>query len=303
MVRTLPRMTSCGEPIDPSPDDFGFLRDSRDAVGDFAELRQRMDEDGYLFLPGFLNRNDVARVRAEICQTLAGEGLLDPGTPVEQAIARPGVRIAFRPDIANASTSLKEIIYGPAMMALYDGLFEEPSAHYDYTWMRVVAPGLGTQPHCDIVYMGRGTSRLYTAWVPFGDIPIEVGGLIVLEGSHRLRHLKETYGRLDVDSHCENAEGISAMERAGFLASGAVAGDPAGLRARLGGRWLTADFQVGDLLTFEMFLVHGSLDNGSDQIRLSTDSRYQRASDPFDERWVGEHPIGHGEEAKRALIC
>jgi hypothetical protein len=38
-------------------------------------------------------------------------------------------------------------------------------------------------------------------------------------------------------------------------------------------------------------------------LRLSMDTRYQLASDPIDERWVGEGPIGHGEKARKGIIC
>jgi len=31
-----------------------------------------------------------------------------------------------------------------------------------------------------------------------------------------------------------------------------------------------------------------------DRLRISTDTRYQLASEPADERWSGEEPIGHG---------
>ncbi len=39
--------------------------------------------------------------------------------------------------------------------------------------------------------------------------------------------------------------------------------------------------------------MHGSLRNLTCRFRLSTDTRYQRASDPVDERWVGEDPKAH----------
>jgi hypothetical protein len=58
------------------------------------------------------------------------------------------------------------------------------------------------------------------------------------------------------------------------------------VQQQFGGRWLTTEFQAGDLLIFTMFTLHCSLDNTSPRIRLSTDSRYQPAADPVDERWV-----------------
>jgi hypothetical protein len=60
---------------------------------------------------------------------------------------------------------------------------------------------------------------------------------------------------------------------------------------------------MGDLLTFRMDTVHASTDNRTHRIRLSTDTRYQRASEPADERWIGENPIGHSQAGKRGRIC
>ena len=56
-----------------------------------------------------------------------------------------------------------------------------------------------------------------------------------------------------------------------------------------------------------MATLHASLDNQGDTIRLSSDTRYQRADEPIDERWItgphGEKPIAHGLAAKRGRIC
>jgi hypothetical protein len=52
-----------------------------------------------------------------------------------------------------------------------------------------------------------------------------------------------------------------------------------------------------------MYTVHASVDNQLGQFRLSTDSRYQPASKPADERWVGPNPVGHGLAGKRGRVC
>lgn len=52
-----------------------------------------------------------------------------------------------------------------------------------------------------------------------------------------------------------------------------------------------------------MFTLHANLDNRTNRVRLSTDSRYQLANEAVDERWVGENPIAHGPDAKIAMIC
>jgi hypothetical protein len=56
----------------------------------------------------------------------------------------------------------------------------------------------------------------------------------------------------------------------------------------IGPRWLTSTFEMGDVLILSIFTLHASTDNLSPEIRLSSDTRYQLASEPADERWVGE---------------
>jgi len=294
---------SGGLRVDTSPAAFGELRDSRDCIGDGPTLRQRALEDGYLFLPGFLDRGEVQGARHAICRALADEGAFKPGTPLDAAIALPGLEMAFRPDLANASDPLKALLYGPRVMAFFDTFLGGPATHYDFTWMRAIAPGKGSPPHCDIVFMGRGTPNVFTAWIPLGDIPLRTGGLIILEGSHKNEQLRRTYCAMDIDTACENFDGAHQMNAGGYPGYGALSEDPHGLRQAMGGRWLTAEYRMGDFVTFPMFTVHGSLDNQSREIRLSSDSRYQLASEQIDERWVGEHPPGHGGDMVRKLIC
>ena len=294
---------SGGLKLDTSPTSFGELRSSTELIGNGLALRARMLEDGYLFLPKFFPRDEVQVVRRAICTDLASEGVLAEGSDVEEAIARPGLEMAFRPDLANASDPLKNLIYGPRVMNFYDTFLGGKALHYDFTWMRAIAPGNGSPPHCDIVFMGRGTPNVFTAWIPLGDVPLKTGGLIVLENSHKDEELRRTYCAMDVDTACENREGVRQVNAGGYPGFGALSEDAPGLRTEKGGRWLTAEYQMGDFITFSMFTVHGSLDNHSKEIRLSSDSRYQLASEPIDERWVGEEPPGHGGEMVRKLIC
>jgi ectoine hydroxylase-related dioxygenase (phytanoyl-CoA dioxygenase family) len=285
-----------GQLLNTDPEHFGLLQECAE-----QKAGSSLESNGYALMRDFFSRESVLGVRKEIALKLEAEGHLQPGFSVEQCVARPGSDIAFRPDISNASTGLRELIYSDKTMRFFSELFGGEARHYDFTWLRVVAPGKGTFPHCDIVYMGRGTRNIVTMWVPYGDIPLSVGGLLVLENSHRLEELHQTYGRLDVDSVCQTSQNQTTF--AGFEASGAISNDFISLQQRYGGRWLSANFLAGDALIFGMQTIHGSLDNGSDQIRISSDSRYQLASEPIDERWIGDDPIAHGSEAKQNLIC
>jgi hypothetical protein len=77
------------------------------------------------------------------------------------------------------------------------------------------------------------------------------------------------------------------------------------LRARLeeDGYLYFNGFFARDMVTFGMTLVHASLDNQTNQIRLSSDSRYQLAAEPVDDRWIGPSPAGHTRAGKRGRIC
>lgn len=309
LVQERPRVTAFGHEVDTRPAYFGPLRRSSELAGDGEALRARMAEDGYLYLPGYFDRAAVLEARRGLTTRLAEDELLEPGTPVPEAIARQGPptgKPATRPDLlAKQVAPLQQLLYAGPMLEFYRRLLGGEVRHFDYTWLRVVKPGRATPPHMDIVFMGRGTPNLYTAWTPLSDISLAMGGLMILEGSHRLDHVKDTYGRRDVDTYCTNLPHANADAWASGQKrwSGHLSKNAVRLREKLGGRWLTADYRMGDLLTFPMFTVHASLDNQTDRIRLSTDSRYQSAAEPADPRWVGEQPIAHGATGRRGRIC
>jgi len=301
---TLPPIYSYGHELDTDPSVFGFLRDSTDAADDFDELRTRFVSDGYLYLPGYLDREEVLGVRSTLTDRLAEQGLLHPDYPSFDAVADPENRTSFKPDLARDNSKLEKLIYSGRLIAFYTDLFAESIRHYDFTWLRAVGPGKGTNPHCDIVYMGRGTKQHMTCWIPYGDVSLELGGLMILEDSHKKSDQLRNYLDRDVDEFCENkAAQVEKAKNEQWVFSGSLSHNPPVLRESLGGRWLTAEYRAGDILTFGMNLVHASLDNLTDRIRLSTDSRYQRASEAIDDRWIGANPPGHTLAGKRGRIC
>jgi hypothetical protein len=297
-------LTAQGHPLDTSSQAFGDLRRSSDAVHDVAELHRRLAADGYLYLPGYLDRDEVLEARRDVLARLVAIDVLAAGVDLDAATAGPGLTGAPLSEIAGESQRLMQLLYAGRMIELYERLFAETVRHFDFTWLRAVAPGTGTAPHSDSVFMNRGTPNLLTAWVPLGDIDRQLGGVAVLEHSHLLEDVKRDYGSLDVDTYCSNEDTSrdhAAQEQ--MIWNGYISDNPARLRTELGLRWLTADYLAGDLLTFPMHTIHLGLDNAADRVRLSSDARYQRASEPVDDRWVGAQPSAHGSRSKRGMIC
>lgn len=302
----LPPLVSYGHALDGDDRKIGRLRSSADVADDMPELRRRLEKDGYLYMKGYLDRDKVLEARSSILSELTEMDVLDPDFPVEDAICKEdAATLQFVPDIAARSASVQSLLYSGRLANFYRRLYDEPIRHYDFTWLRAMGPGKGTNPHADLPYMGRGTDRHMTCWLPYGDIPFDLGGLMILEGSHKRMDLLKNYVYRDVDSYCENKpEQKKRADEGGWTFTGTLSHNPPVVRNKFGGRWLTTEFEAGDFLTFGMFLVHAAVDNCSgNQFRISSDSRYQRASEPIDERWIGETPPGHSKAAKNGRVC
>ena len=299
-------LSSVGCELDTSPGAFGFLRDSSGCADSPAELNRRLAEDGYLYIPGFLDPGLIRAARASVCDRLAAEGSLDPAYPPIEGVCLPGKVTNYHGALARANPEVSRVVYGPEIMGFYERLFGEPVRHLDYTWFRALSTGQGSTPHCDLVYMGRGTHQLLTCWIPYGDTPLEMGGVMLLEGSHLKSDRIRRYLEVDVDAYCVNRpkEVEKVAGRGGWSHPGYLSRNPATLREKLGGRWLTApEWKAGDFVTFGMTLVHGGLDNQTARLRLSSDTRYQRASQPADERWLGDDPVANALAGKRGRVC
>jgi hypothetical protein len=311
-----------GRRLDPSDDAFGWLRPSDSLAGDPGALRARLREDGYLYLPGLLDREAVRAGRMELLERVRAHGALDPAHPLEDGVLRPDAEeLGLWQSYPSSSEVLLSVLRGDTLMDLFARILGGPVRSYDFVWLRDQPRAHGISPHCDLVFMGRGTPDVLSCWTPFGDISARAGGLMLLEHSHRSAPVRlADYLRQDVDTYCENGPNAAAV-RSGAMRwehwqapapgkawNGEIADDAVALREQWGGRWLTArEYRMGDVLIFTMRTVHAGTDNETNRLRLSTDSRYQRADAPIDERWVrgeqGEDPVGHGIQAKRGKIC
>ena len=264
------------------------MRDSAALLASPDELRQRMEEDGYLYLHDVLDREAVLEARIEILTKLASVGEfkepLDDGISTGTSMRSEMVSDlgAFWQAICEGQ-NVRAVTHNGPIVGIMETLFGEPVRPYDFLWLRTMHPGRASAFHFDHVYMNRGTDRLYTVWTPLGDVELEEGPLLLVENSHTWTDLHDQFRGFDVDKD---------KSRPGHVTT-----DPVRLAQERGVHLLTAEFKAGDVVIMGMFMLHGSLDNRSKRgrVRISSDTRFQPAADPVDERWVGENPIAHGQ--------
>src|SRR6266540_1328118 len=137
----VPCLTASGHVIDTSPERFGALESSINLLDDTLALRERMHAEGYLYLPGYLDRAEVLAARQEIAERLSAAGHTQPGTPPIELVARAALDIAFMPDLALDNPPLHQLLYSGRMMAFFAQFLGGEVRHYDFTWLRTVAPG------------------------------------------------------------------------------------------------------------------------------------------------------------------
>lgn len=259
------------------------LRSSNEILEDTASLRTRLKEDGYLLIRGFHDRERVLSARMDFLQKLQEMGRLDPSAPIEEGVISTDNKGAMwgrgAEELQAEFPRFLEVVNHPTVMGFFDRLLGGPSMTYDYKWPRAVPNGGNTGAHYDVVYMGRGTKDVYTMWTPMGDIPLEMGTLAMCLGSQHYDKIKQTYGEMDVDR--DN------------VATGWFSEDPLEIVDTYGGQWATTEFKAGDAIIFGMYMMHTSLNNTTNRYRISSDTRYQLASEPVDERWIGRKPKGH----------
>jgi len=125
-----------------------------------------MKKDGYLYIKEFFQQLEVLNVRKEIIARMRELNLILPRADPLEAKANSDQRTVFMPELARQNPALDQLLYGDRVISFYTRLLGSPVRHYDFTWFRPVGPGRGTAPHCDLVYMGRGTRQVFTMWVP-----------------------------------------------------------------------------------------------------------------------------------------
>ena len=269
-------------------DMFTEMRDSTALRAHPGQLRDRFAEDGYVLIRGLLDRRQVLRLRADYFARFDPAFLAPGSTPGEGLFS--GTVPASLPEYGTAGHPAYELVRSEQfdrftrdrrLLATAESLLGGSAELLPRRILRHFHRGSGkaSRAHIDYDYMDRGTDQLVTAWIPLGDCPVECGGLIYLEGSQRAPAAKLNRLREFTDRPADRrpiSNDLSLTARA------------------LGGRWLWTNYHAGDVILHSPYLVHASLDNTSDTMRLSVDLRFRRRDAELDERWTGDWSADDG---------
>jgi ectoine hydroxylase-related dioxygenase (phytanoyl-CoA dioxygenase family) len=262
-----------------------------DATQPPAQLWEQFRSQGYLWLKGALDRDAVLETRRRFFAGFQDTGLLAPGSdPADGIYAGGGERkdlVRRRLTEAVRWASYESFCLSPAIWRFYEAVLGGPVYLHKRKLLRFTRPGDPdcTGGHYDLTYLRAGTDRVYTSWIPTGDIPVEMGGLLYLEGSDAWgRRMEAEFAAANADLPYEQR--ISAYNR-GMADGGWLTKDLPSLADRLDARWLIADYEAGDMVIHSAYMIHAaSMNTVTDgRMRLSTDIRYQLVTDEIDVRW------------------
>ena len=235
--------------------------DSTDAIHDGPELYKRVQRDGYLFIRSLLPRQPLEDLKVKWLQIARDAGWINKERPLEEGIADMN-GFCLEPqdaymDVLHEVYKLKEfhaLQHHPHLVGLFESMWKEPIIPHPRLIGRMIFPQrqeYTTPPHQDFIPI-QGNDETYTAWFPLTDLPPEMGGLQIADGSH-LRGIYEF--------------------RPALGAGGLEITDP------LDGTWVSNPFTQGDVLVFHCMTAHKGIPNRGDRLRLSMDARYQRVRD------------------------
>ncbi len=283
-------LTSDKYTLSTAPNRLGWLVPSNPSDS-IETLREQFLEQGYLWLRGILDREKVLKFRERYFSTMQHSGLLKEGAPVVDGIYSNGDVSQSTLNKAKAelvrSSAYESFCLSDEIWQFYEQLLGDAVYLHKRKLIRHVAPQttIATGAHYDLVYLRGGTDSVCSSWIPIGDIPVEMGGLVYLENSHHIgREMEAEFSHKSAE--LPRDEQISAynkfMDKTGWLTK-----DLPALADRTDSRWLMANYEAGDMVIHGAYTIHASTNNVDPQgrLRLSTDIRYQRLREEIDVRW------------------
>lgn len=260
-------LVSNGYTLEATPERLGWLEPT-DANLPLALLRKKYRQNGYLWLKGFFDQQAILDFRDHFFDAIFS-----------------GKKTFF--EIVD-SQEYEDFCTMPRLWGFYQEFLEGRPYLHKRKIIRFTHPGSDhcTGGHYDLIYLRAGTNQFATSWIPLGDTPVEMGGLIYLEHSDALGRQLEAEFRLK-SAHLPPEERISAYNR-NMREGGWVSTNLVEMADRFNSRWLIANYEVGDMVIHSPYMIHAATQNHDplERIRLSTDIRFQQVTDDIDQRWA-----------------
>jgi ectoine hydroxylase-related dioxygenase (phytanoyl-CoA dioxygenase family) len=256
------------------------MADSTPLLGDAAALRDRYQKEGYVYLRGVLEPEALGRLRGSYFSRFDSSYLAKGTSPADGVFSGhrppdlPEHGVAGHPAHAMVrTTEWEQFVAAPTLSSLAETLLGGPVRRLPRTILRHFdrSHPRASRAHSDYTYLDRGGDRLVTIWIPIGDCALDTGGLVYLEGSHRVDP-----GGLDRLRVVTDRPGDRRP----------ISHDLRWVSDELGRRWLWTDYRAGDVAIHSPHMIHASLDTTTDRMRVSADVRFQRVEEAMDVRWL-----------------
>jgi hypothetical protein len=263
------------------PDQLKELRVSNDAMNDPAGLRRRIAEEGYLFFKRLQDPDKLWALRREMLTVMQQGGWLVAGTDPLDGIADISARCTEGDlgytDVYHEVYKLEAFhrsAHEPEVMEMIETIMGRPIMPHPQKIARLWFPKYTehtTPIHQDFVHF-QGNFETLTCWAPVGDCPIELGGLAVLPGSHKVKQVLDHHFSLGAGGLCVDTEQEAKTHK------------------ELDVAWHTTNYEIGDTLIFPALTIHKALPNYTeDKLRVSLDNRYQAIGDPIADHMLDPH--------------
>ena len=250
------------------------LKVSNDAMDDPQELRRRIEDEGYLFFKRLQDPDKLWNLRGQIMDVIREGGWLVPGTDPIDGIADPS-KACTEGDIGYTDVyhevyklqAFHQSGHWHEVLDVLEKLTDKPVLPHPQKIARLWFPQYTdhtTPIHQDFVHF-QGNFETFTCWAPVGNCPIELGGLALLPGSHKVNHVMDHHFSLGAGALQIHSDDID-------------------------GEWHTTNYEIGDTLIFLALTVHQALPNlTEDRLRISLDNRYQTIGDPICDEVIRPH--------------
>ena len=260
--------------------EYQELRISNDIMEDAEVLRERIDGEEYLFFKRLQKPEKLIELRRQMLTVMQEAGWLIAGTDPVDGIADIS-RQCTEGDVEYSDVyhqvyrleAFHRSAHWPEVMEIMAKVVGKPVLPHPHKVARLWFPQYTahtTPIHQDFVHF-QGNFETYTCWAPIGDCPIELGGLAVLPGSHKIDKVMDHHFSLGAGSLCINTD-------------------------ELADNWHTTDYEIGDTLIFPALTVHKALPNlTEDRLRVSLDNRYTATDSIVSDHMLEPHLNGFNQ--------